>query len=148
MAYFEWAEDMAIDHGPIDEDHKKLVEHVNLLHTATSDGLGQEVVARLLSDLLHETMEHIRQEEQQMQALGYPRLEEHKKGHVQFVADLHTLQTKLAAGSTTVASQLSTLLRDWLSVHIRRYDKDLLRFTENKEREKRRAAHAARVAGR
>lgn len=143
MAYFQWAEDMEIDHGPIDQDHKKLVEHVNFLHTATSDGQGQEVVATLLQELLHETVEHIRQEEQQMQALGYPLLEEHKKGHVQFIADLQTLQTKLAAGSTTVASQLSTLLRDWLSVHIRRYDKDLLRFTENKERERRRVVRAA-----
>ena len=48
MSYFQWAEDMAIDHGPIDEDHKKLIAHVNLLHTATSEGRGQEMVAMLV----------------------------------------------------------------------------------------------------
>ena len=38
MAYFEWAQDMVIDNGPIDDDHRKLVEQVNLLHSATSQG--------------------------------------------------------------------------------------------------------------
>ena len=48
MAYFEWAQDMVIDNGPIDDDHRLLVDQVNLLHTATSQGRGQEVVAQLL----------------------------------------------------------------------------------------------------
>ena len=47
MAYFEWAQDMVIDNGPIDQDHRKLVEQVNALHTATTEGRGQEVVGAL-----------------------------------------------------------------------------------------------------
>ena len=31
MAYFQWADDMVIDNGPIDQDHRKLVEQVNAL---------------------------------------------------------------------------------------------------------------------
>ena len=49
MAYFEWADDMVIDNGPIDQDHRKLVEQVNALHTATTEGRGQEVVGALLA---------------------------------------------------------------------------------------------------
>lgn len=134
MSYFQWAEDMAIDHGPIDEDHKKLIAHVNLLHTATSEGRGQEMVAMLLKELIYETSEHIHQEEHQMAILGYPHLEQHKVGHVQFMEELYKLQAKQTAGNATVASQLSMLLRDWLSVHIRRFDKDLHRFLQEKER--------------
>lgn len=148
MSYFEWAEDMAIDHGPIDRNHKKLIAHVNLLHTATTEGNGQEVVGELLKELLNEMRGHIRQEEQYIESLGYPGLEEHKTKHTQFITALNGLQTRHIAGSTTVASKLSTLLRDWLSVHIQRYDKDLLNFTQNKEREKRRAAGAVRNASR
>lgn len=48
MAYFEWAEDMDIDGGVIDEDHQKLVLLVNDLHTATTDGRGCEVVEAIL----------------------------------------------------------------------------------------------------
>lgn len=151
MIYFQWTEDMAIDHGPIDEAHKKLIHHVSQLHAATSQGHGHEIVTKLLEELLNETIQHTRQEEQYMASINYPRIEEHRKGHTRFVIDLRNLQAKQASGSMTVASQLSTLLRDWLSVHIRRYDKDLFRFVKNKEREAvlaaRAAARATRSAG-
>lgn len=128
MAYFEWADDMVIDNGPIDQDHQTLVRQVNELHTATSEGRGHEVVGRLLAELIRDTVEHIRREEQEMARMDYPRLVQHQEGHAQFVADLQGLQRKFEGGSSTVASQLSTVLRDWLSLHIRRYDKDMLKF--------------------
>ena len=136
MAYFLWADDMVIDNGPIDKDHKMLVEQVNLLHTATDAGRGQDVVGKLLGELITSTIEHIRREEQIMSQLGYPRLKEHQAGHGVFVNELHELQRKFAAGSITVAAQLSTLLRDWLSLHIRRYDKDIFHFIEKNRRAK------------
>ncbi|WP_156949816.1 bacteriohemerythrin [Simplicispira psychrophila] len=136
MAYFIWANDMAIDHGPIDQDHKMLVEQVNQLHTATEAGRGQQVVGQLLGELIRSTVEHIRREEQVMRQLGYPRLKQHQASHVDFVNDLHALQQKFAAGNITVAAQLSTLLRDWLSLHIRRYDRDILTFMQEKRRTK------------
>ena len=50
-----------------------------------------------------------------------------------FVARLHELQKKHQAGSITVASELSTVLRDWLSLHIRRNDKELRTFFKQKK---------------
>ena len=134
MAYFEWAQDMVIDHGPIDEDHKKLVDLVNALHDATSQGRGREVVGRLLGTLIHDTADHLHKEESVMAAAGYPQLERHKVGHQEFVNSLNDLQRKYQAGSITVASQLSAVLRDWLSLHIRRYDKDLHHFLRQQQR--------------
>ena len=57
MAYFEWAQDMVIDNGPIDDDHRKLVEQVNLLHSATTQGRGQDVVGQLLGSIVADTQE-------------------------------------------------------------------------------------------
>ena len=136
MAYFEWGEDMVIDRGPIDADHRKLVDLVNELHTATSQGRGRLVVGRLLEQLIRDTDEHLREEEQIMAQAGFPRLDGHKKGHDAFVSDLRDLQQKLRAGQVTVAAQLSAVLRDWLSVHIRRNDKELRRFYDQQAREK------------
>lgn len=135
MAYFQWGNDMAIDNGLIDQDHQQLVEQVNTLHTATSEGRGHEVVGSLLEDIIRDTLSHIRHEEQQMEALGYPHLDEHKKGHERFVADLQQLRQRYQAGAITVAAQLSWLLRDWLSIHIRRLDKELARFIRQKQRQ-------------
>ena len=140
MAYFEWAQDMVIDNGPIDDDHRKLIDQVNTLHTATTQGRGQDVVAQLLAAVIADTQEHLRREEQLMEQANFPDLERHKNGHALFVEKLHDLRQKHHSGSITVASQLSTLLRDWLSLHIRRGDKELQRFLQQQQREQRRLA--------
>ncbi len=128
MAYFQWADDMVIDNGPIDADHRHLVDLVNQLHTATSDGRGVEIVGQILEELIRYTSDHLRREEAQMEAVHFPNLEGHRKGHAHFVNSLRQLQQRYEAGHITVAAQLSTVLRDWLSLHIRRSDKELLEF--------------------
>ncbi len=140
MAYFEWAQDMVIDDGPIDADHRRLIDQVNELHTATSQGQGHSVVGQLLEQLLADTAEHLRQEERQMQQAGYPHMDRHRMGHDRFEAELRALQAKYQSGSITVASQLSTLLRYWLSLHIRRNDKELRQFLQTQRRSPRRTS--------
>lgn len=125
MAYFEWGDDMVIDHGPIDQDHRKLVDLVNELHTATTAGQGRAVVSKIMSELIFYTTDHLVREEQEMERVGFPNLEEHKRYHAEFMAGIHELVDKQTKGSITVAAQLSTLLRDWLSIHIRRSDHEL-----------------------
>ena len=125
MAYFEWADDLCIDYGPIDDDHRNLVNLVNELHTATTDGRGQEVVERIMKELIAYTIEHLRREEHEMEQVNFPNLARHKIGHQHFIDNLYDLKTKYEGGSISVASKLSLVLRDWLSLHIRRSDKEL-----------------------
>ncbi len=134
MAYFEWADDLEIDQGPIDDDHRKLVEQVNELHSATSQGRGQEIVGRLLEDLERDTVEHVRREEAFLASVGYPETAEHHEGHERFLGDLRRLRQRFDEGSVTVAAQLSQLLRDWLSLHIRRYDRSVRDFLQAQRR--------------
>jgi len=42
------------------------------------------------------------------------------------------LRQKFDAGSITVAAQLSLVLRDWLSLHIRRSDKEVRTYMEKR----------------
>ena len=140
MAYFEWADDMVIDGGPIDADHRMLVDLVNELHTATREGQGRAVVASILHRVITSTQDHLRNEEHLMAQMGFPDLDNHKIGHNHFMDQLWDLEKKLQAGSITVAAQLSAVLRDWLSLHIRRNDKELLRFQRRKAREQARAS--------
>lgn len=134
MAYFEWADDLVIDGGPIDADHQQLVRLVNELHTATSEGRGQEVVEDIMAQLIRYTKEHLAREEQLMASLHFPGLEKHKLGHAKFSAELDALQTRFTQGSLSVAAQLSTVLRDWLSLHIRRSDKEIKVFIGKRDK--------------
>lgn len=148
MAYFEWADDMEIDGGgPIDQDHQLLVELVNELHTATSRGAGREVVGGILSRTISSTREHLRREEELMEQKGFPDLEVHKQGHDSFMERLLALQQKHESGSLTVAAQLSATLRDWLSLHIRRNDKELRKFEQRRLRDQQRQAAAKKLEG-
>lgn len=134
MAYFEWASDMEIDGGPIDADHQQLVALVNQLHTATTDGKGQEVVEQILNALIAYTVEHLQREERLMETMQFPNLGPHRIGHEKFMQKIHALKAKYDGGSISVASQLSTVLRDWLSLHIRRSDKEIKVFLEKRDK--------------
>ena len=138
MAYFVWADDMAVDNGPLDADHRRLVELVNALHTATSEGRGYEVIEKVLVDLTQYAREHLQREEQMMSAMKFPHQERHQKSHAHFVERLIELRQKYEAGSLTVPAQLSTVLRDWLSLHIRRSDREIRQFLQkdHKNRER------------
>lgn len=138
MAYFEWAADLEIDQGPIDADHRKLVAQVNQLHDATSQGRGQDIVGPLLAELVQDTVQHIQREERYLESIGFPETPAHRQGHERFVNELRALQGKYDAGQITVAAQLSALLRDWLSLHIRRSDKAVKHFLDRRAREARR----------
>ena len=103
MAYFEWAQDMAIDDGPIDADHRNLVDLVNELHTATSEGRGHEVIEKVMERVIRYTKEHLIREEQIMASIHFPNLEMHKKGHEKFAKQLGELQLEFERGWITVA---------------------------------------------
>lgn len=134
MAYFEWAQDMDIDHGPIDADHRNLVRLVNELHDATAAGRGREVVGRILDELVQYTADHLHKEEAAMAQAGFRQLDRHRIGHQAFIDQLRKLQDRYQQGSIAVAAQLSSVLRDWLSLHIRRSDRELLTFLQQRER--------------
>lgn len=125
MAYFEWAADLVIDNGPLDADHRALIALVNELHTATSQGLGQDVVADVMEQLITYTEQHFAREEHVMQAAKFAQFEAHQRAHQELIKLLRGLQARHGEGSITTAAQLSTLLRDWLSLHIRRSDREL-----------------------
>ena len=146
MAYFEWHHDIAIDGGgPIDQDHQLLVGLVNELHSATSRGAGRQVVGSILDRTIESTREHLRREEQLMEQKGFPDLAAHKSGHEAFMESLYALQGKHAQGHITVAAQLSSVLRDWLSLHICRNDKELRKFERRQQREQQRTLRSVKL---
>lgn len=132
MAYFIWADDMSVGNPQLDHDHQKLVELVNELHTATCSGEGRGVVGEVLQRLVTYTKEHFQREEHYMEQVQYAKTIEHKRQHQTLLKKVQELQARHEAGHVTVAAQASSLLRDWLSVHIRREDKQLAAVMKTK----------------
>ncbi len=131
MPYFEWTAELIIDRGAIDEDHLLLVNLVNSLHDAATEGLSPSTVMERMAELVFYTQDHLLREEDVMAAVGFPNLDSHKQGHIELMAHLHALQRDYNSGQATTALQLASLLRDWLSNHIREADGELRQFLQD-----------------
>jgi hemerythrin-like metal-binding protein len=134
MAYFEWADDLTIDDGPIDEDHRRLVELVNALHGAAQQGISRSAVGERMAELVFYTQDHLIREEELMAAIGFPYLAEHKQGHILFLSHLHGYQTDFHNGGAAKPLALAELLKNWLANHIREADGELRAYLRNAER--------------
>ena len=85
MPYFEWTDELIIDSGVIDADHQQLVELVNSLHDAATQGLSVAAVVGRMAELVFYTQDHLLREEDLMLAVGFDNLKEHKLEHLRFM---------------------------------------------------------------
>ncbi len=63
MAFIAWTDELSVDIGEIDEQHKKLINMINDLSYAMSKGKGRDVIEAILVGLRDYTVEHFAHEE-------------------------------------------------------------------------------------
>jgi len=123
MAIMEWSPTFSVKVKKFDDQHKKLVELVNQLHDAMKAGQGNAMLGVVLQSLINYTATHFKDEEQMMQANGYPDLARHKSEHEKLVKQVLDLQQKFLAGGSVLTMTVMSFLKDWLVTHIQGEDK-------------------------
>jgi len=124
MAYLEWNDRLSVKVAEFDKHHQKLIDLINKLHDAMTDGLAKDVIGRTLLELADYTKYHFAAEEVRMKACGYQGLSDHKAEHDGFVASLVDFKAKFDAGNASSTSiKVLNFLRDWLVKHIQGTDK-------------------------
>lgn len=123
MAAFAWTEDLSTGNMMIDSDHKRLIELVNKLYEAMSNGKGNSVVGGVLDELISYTASHFAREERLMQQIRYGDFAKHKAEHDKLVKEVLELQKGLQAGTLTLSSKVYVFLTEWLNRHIKSSDK-------------------------
>lgn len=126
-----WREEMSIDGGVVDDDHRHLVKIVNRFLAVNEGQSGVKVreLDYLIGDLTRYTVLHFEREEQIQLAIRFPFFQAHRREH----EELRTRLSKIArshkqiprAGQRLPAGELTeigTLLRDWLLNHILQAD--------------------------
>lgn len=122
MAFFNWTDDLGTGNMRIDADHKHLVNLLNTLYDAMKAGKGNEVLGKILDELIQYTTTHFSREEALMQQIAYAHFAEHKAEHTKLVSAVMELQAKFKAGATTLSVAAFHFLSDWLRNHIRQND--------------------------
>lgn len=127
MAKFMWTDQLSIGIEVIDQQHRRIVEYINQLDDARTNGLSREETSWLLNELVDYTISHFGFEESLQEEANYPFFVAHKKVHDLFAKRVSEYQTKFENGED-VTKALNSMLVTWLFNHIKRDDLD---YTES-----------------
>ena len=122
MALFEWTPALAVGNKDIDSDHRHLIDLINKLFFAISNGKGNVVIGEIVDELIRYTETHFQREEALMQQIGYGSYEAHKAAHDAFVLEVRKLQARFVAGQVLSPMNVFSFLGDWLFKHIQACD--------------------------
>lgn len=118
MERLVWKDDYSIDGDLIDRQHRRLFEIFNDYSEDHAEGEGREATEAVLRALAAYADEHFDREEELMEEKGYPELEEHRKEHERFKADLSQRVVDFQEGDAMAAVKVMQDVRQWLFNHI------------------------------
>ncbi len=118
MPQFNWEPRYSVKVQRFDDDHQELFRILNTLHDAMMARRGQEVMQKVLDELLRYTEGHFAREEDAMRAAGYPKLQAQIEQHRRFTQKIQDVAAKYKAGTLGLTIEVLDFLTDWLKQHI------------------------------
>ena len=112
----------------LDEQHKKIIDTFNKLQAAVDARVDSEIVSDTLNKLTLYACEHFRDEEELMEQVSYPGIEEHRKEHQQFREKIAQCCVATSFRVESVPKELLTYLNHWLNQHFLVQDMKYQRF--------------------
>jgi hemerythrin len=117
-----WQDDFNVGINAVDDQHRRLVELINVLWEATIYGASVETLLKHIDELERYTGYHFADEEAAMAAAGYPDLESHRDAHKGFIMRVAKERHRVVQNGY-VALDLVRFLQEWLIEHIAGLDK-------------------------
>ena len=130
---FTWEPSLSVGDEKLDNQHKQLLNQVNSVLEAIAGGKNNLLaIGESLKFLDRYIDEHFLDEEQYMQAHQYPRFEEHRALHVEFIARYSEMKSRVLAFDSTdkVLLDLENHLARWWIDHIGKADKDYAQYVK------------------
>jgi hemerythrin len=119
---FEWNDSYSVKIGSVDQQHQKLFEIAEELHTAMASGKGKPALEGVLQRLVEYTAMHFAHEERLMRLHDYPGAAQHMAEHSELKRQVLDFQKEFRAGRTSLTVDLMIFLRTWLQKHIKGSD--------------------------
>lgn len=132
MPIVTWDDDYSINVVEIDNQHQKMLELVNDLHSAVESCIDKEVLRAKLSELVEFTDLHFSTENRLMEKHGFPGEEVHRREHRLLLAHLRELLHAVSNGKRPTFFSDYDVSTDWALTHIRDCDKNLGVFLNSK----------------
>ncbi len=128
----EWSDDYALGIDEIDAQHKMFFEATHRLYDSILNCEGEHAVEDAMMFLKNYASKHFSAEESYMQKHGYPRLDYHKKLHIEYLDTLESLldEFKVMGPSQDLADRVLDAAQDWLIDHIIDEDSQFAKYTK------------------
>jgi hemerythrin len=123
MPIMEWSNDLSVGIIELDSQHKRLINLINDLHEAMSNGSGRAVLSPVLNGLVQYTATHFQAEEKYMKQFQYPAYAAHKAEHDSLTKKVLDFKHRFDSGQAMLTVELMTFLKSWLRSHILENDK-------------------------
>ncbi len=127
-----WDSSYSVRVKEIDNQHKRMIDYINLLEASMKDDDPKEMIANILKSLVVYTIDHFTLEEDYFRKFNYNKTEEHVGEHQKLISELDNYVTQFKSGEDFNSDHFMSFLRDWLIDHIMGADKEYMRcFSEN-----------------
>jgi hemerythrin len=132
MALMEWKDEYSVSVSGFDSQHKKLINLINDLHSAMSNGKGKDILGKTLDELVSYTVFHFASEEKMMKEHNYSGYSIHKIEHEKLTKQVIEFQGNLKSGEYVIPHEVLLFLKNWLVNHIMGTDKKYSGFFNSK----------------
>ena len=113
-----WTSEMSVGDPHLDEDHRRLINLVNLL-AAAGERQDRSTIETVIDELVHYTEMHFSHEEEHMEHIGFPNFEAHKEQHAYLSEQVIALRDRFFNGLPgKLSDDIISFLGTWLSRHI------------------------------
>jgi len=122
---YKWDQSLETGNVAIDEQHKALINVINDLLYACSQGKGRLEIQETLNFLSDYVVRHFSDEEKLQIKSKYPDYVAHKKLHEDFKRDVANIVSEFEKGGATIqlVAKVNMKIGEWLIKHIKTIDK-------------------------
>ncbi len=132
MAY-SWDKSLETGNLEIDCQHRSLVDAVNNLLNACSEGKGRNEVEKTLKFLQDYVIRHFSDEEKLQIKSNYPDYKAHREKHEVFKKEVNEIVEEFKKGGATIqlVAKVNSSVAGWLISHIKTEDKRVAAHIKN-----------------
>jgi hemerythrin len=123
-----WNNSFEVNIESLDTQHKRLLGMFNALGDAVARHEAQPVLMMLFDGLVQYTKAHFAAEERLLEKHNFPGLAEHRAGHEALAARIREFRKQFETGNRDIGPAMLDFLREWLSGHIMKTDKEYSAF--------------------
>jgi hemerythrin len=132
QAFFSWKEDYSVNIKEIDDQHKKIIEMLNVLYIAFMKKEHQEKLEKIIVELGNYAVYHFATEEKYFREFKFSGKMEHINEHVRFREKVSLFSEEFQRNNSVLTFSVINFLKDWLNKHILIDDKKYMKcFSEN-----------------